>query len=573
MKAIHAITVTMLGGLFALGLLFSANQASAEQPIGFSQAELDQMLAPVALYPDTVLSHVLIAATYPLEVVQAARWSRAHPEYTGENAVAAVEHKPWDPSVMALVAFPELLARMDADLNWTQRLGDAFLVQEYEVLDTIQYLRDDAYAAGHLRSNEYVRVVREPEYIYIEPAVTRVVYVPYYDPRVVYGSWRYSAYPPVYWDHPRGYRSGFSFHWSSGHHVQSAFFFSSFHWSSHKVVVHDHHRYGHRNRGHYGHGFSSGRDVARYKNAHHWKHNPEHRRGVAYRHGVDERHQLQAARYTSGRQVSARTRTNKREYGHDSLDRSELLRRRSDTPAASSRHQSTRTAAAGSNARSSVVNEGRNERRNDSRRNETRRALASGRSSRNESDTARDSAASQRSTASRARLAQSRSQSRSDSLAPSRSTRSTRSSEAASTRRSTTTNDSNRRETNARAASRAALLQSAPGRAATSRAPASQATTTRQVADTGQATSRRALQRSNNRAPPRAAQSRQRSEPTNSSRATTTRGTQRASRTESASRQSDSRERAATSGPRSRGSDRGQSSRANTLRSQRRERR
>src|SRR6056297_4152988 len=125
--------VIVLAAFLALGLA-SAERASAQAPDGFSQAELDQMLAPIALYPDTVLSHVLIAATYPLEVVQAARWSRTNPEYAGEYAVEAVEHMSWDPSVMALVAFPELLARMDADLVWTQRLGDAFLIQEYQVL-------------------------------------------------------------------------------------------------------------------------------------------------------------------------------------------------------------------------------------------------------------------------------------------------------------------------------------------------------------------------------------------------------------------------------------------------------
>lgn len=318
MTTVNSRIAFILAAFLIVGLGLSGNRASAETPEGFSQPELDQMLAPIALYPDSVLSHVLIAATYPLEVVQAARWSRANPGYSGEYAVEAVEHMPWDPSVMALVAFPELLARMDADLVWTQRLGDAFLVQEYQVLDTIQYLRDEAYAAGHLRSNEYVRVVREPTYIYIEPAVTRVVYVPYYDPRVVYGAWRHSAYPPIYWDHPHGYghRSGLSFYWSSGHHVQSAFFFSAFHWSSHRVVVHDHYRYGHRDRGKYayaGHKFSSGRDVAHYKNSRHWKHEPEHRRGVAYSRGIDERHAIKASsrlnRYSDDRRDLLRQRS------------------------------------------------------------------------------------------------------------------------------------------------------------------------------------------------------------------------------------------------------------------------
>ncbi|MDX1626494.1 MAG: DUF3300 domain-containing protein [Wenzhouxiangellaceae bacterium] len=291
MKTAKARITIILAALLALGLGMSAERAPAQAPpIAYSQAELDQMLAPIALYPDTVLSHVLIAATYPLDVVQAARWSRANPGYDGEYAVRAVEHMPWHPSVMALVAFPELLARMDADLHWTQRLGEAFLYQEYEVLDTVQYLRDEAYAAGYLRSNEYVRVVREPSYIYVEPAVTRVVYVPYYDPRVVYGSWRYAAYPPVWWEPPHYHRPrsgfGFSFHWSGGHHVESAFFFSSVHWTHHRVVVHEHHRYGHRHHGtkqYAGHHYSSGRDVVHSKTARHWKDSVDNRRRLVQR--------------------------------------------------------------------------------------------------------------------------------------------------------------------------------------------------------------------------------------------------------------------------------------------------
>jgi hypothetical protein len=275
MKALNAM-------LLAIFLSLSVN-SHADEP-WFSQAELDQMLAPVALYPDTVLSHVLIAATYPLEVIQAARWSRANPGLSGEEAVAAVENMDWDPSVMALVAFPELLNRLDEDLEWTHRLGDAFMVQEEQVVDTIQALRARAYAQGNLKTNEHVRVVRETQYIYIEPARTRVVYVPYYDPRVVYGHWWWTGYPPVYWSHPPRYRSSVSFYWGPAYRVAPAFYFSSFHWSRRQVVVVHHHHHHHHNRH-----FRSGREVARYSNSRHWQHNPHHRRGVSYHQGVSER--------------------------------------------------------------------------------------------------------------------------------------------------------------------------------------------------------------------------------------------------------------------------------------------
>jgi hypothetical protein len=141
----------------------------------YSQAELDQMLAPIALYPDSVLSHVLIAATHPLDVVQAARWTRDNPGLRGEAAVKATEDQRWDPSVRALTAFPDLLARMSEDLDWTRSLGEAVLVQEESVVDTIQVLRGRAYANGYLDGTEHLAVRREDRLIDIEPASTRLV--------------------------------------------------------------------------------------------------------------------------------------------------------------------------------------------------------------------------------------------------------------------------------------------------------------------------------------------------------------------------------------------------------------
>src|SRR5262245_24062244 len=150
----------------------------------FTQAELDQMLAPIALYPDALLSQVLMAATYPIEVVEAARWTRANPGLRGDAAVRAVENQDWDPSVKSLVAFPQLLQRMDEQLQWTQSLGEAFLGQEPLVMDTVQQLRHRAYRAGNLRTGEQIRVYEQGPVIYVEPAQPQYVYVPYYDPMV-----------------------------------------------------------------------------------------------------------------------------------------------------------------------------------------------------------------------------------------------------------------------------------------------------------------------------------------------------------------------------------------------------
>lgn len=233
----------------------------------YSQAELDQMLAPVALYPDPLLSQVLMASTYPLEVVEAARWTRANPGLQGDAAVRAVQDADWDPSVKSLVAFPQVLQRMDEKLDWTRALGDAFLAQEPHVMDTVQQLRRRAQAAGNLRSNEQVVVQQQGPALVIQPAAPQVVYVPYYDPYVVYGPWWWPAYQPVVWAAwPRPY----------GIHVSLGFFFGGFDWHHRHVRVVHPHAYYYRapvvvvNR-------TVVRDHGR------WQHDPHHRRHVDYR--------------------------------------------------------------------------------------------------------------------------------------------------------------------------------------------------------------------------------------------------------------------------------------------------
>jgi hypothetical protein len=162
----------------------------------FRQEELDQMLAPIALYPDSLLAQILMAATYPLEVVQADRWVRANKNLPPEARNDALDRQNWDPSVKALVPFPDILAMMSEKLDWTQKVGDAFLAQEADVMATIQDLRAKAYAAGNLRTTQQQIVKREANVIVVEPANPQVVYVPVYSPAVVYGPWWYPAYPP-----------------------------------------------------------------------------------------------------------------------------------------------------------------------------------------------------------------------------------------------------------------------------------------------------------------------------------------------------------------------------------------
>jgi len=211
------IAFAMAGNNFAL-----AQDAKLTTPAGdaaptMSKQELDQLLAPIALYPDDLLSSVLMASTYPLDVVQAARWrgQGANAKLKGDALAKALEAQDWDPSVKALVQFPDVLKTMSDKLDWTQKLGEAFLAQQDEVMDAIQVLREKADQAGNLKSNKQQKVSKEGSAIVIAPANPEVVYVPVYQPSVVYGPWWYPDYPPYYWPPYSGaFVSGFF--WGAG---------------------------------------------------------------------------------------------------------------------------------------------------------------------------------------------------------------------------------------------------------------------------------------------------------------------------------------------------------------------
>jgi hypothetical protein len=246
--------------LIHIGLLLLAGLAPAlaadELPEErFSQADLDHLLAPIALYPDVLLAQVLMAATYPLEVVEAARWSRAHPDLEGEEAVRAADAQEWDDSVKALLAFPDLIQLMDENLGWTRRIGDAFLLQQEQVMETAQALRQRALEQGSLDNLEHAAIERVGGQILIVPRQVEYVYVPYYSTRVVYGDWWWYDYPPYFWRSPSVYYTRTGFYWSSGFRVSTGFYYSSFDWTRRSVVRHS--------------------DF--------WRHDPRHRRGVDYR--------------------------------------------------------------------------------------------------------------------------------------------------------------------------------------------------------------------------------------------------------------------------------------------------
>jgi len=163
----------------------------------YNQAELDALLAPIALYPDPVLNNIIDAAQYPDEVMDAAGWSRANPQLQGDTAVAAVQDEDWAPSVKALVAYPDVLARLVESPQWLADLGDAYATHGPYLQTTIQELRARAQASGYLQSDANQQVYQQGPDIVVQPVYPNVVYVPYYDPYVVYGSWWWPAYRPV----------------------------------------------------------------------------------------------------------------------------------------------------------------------------------------------------------------------------------------------------------------------------------------------------------------------------------------------------------------------------------------
>ena len=221
-----------------------------------------------------------MASTYPLEVVQADRWVKQNKDLKGEALTAALEKQPWDPSVKSLVNFPQVLAMMSEKLDWTQKLGDAFLAQQKEVMASVQTLRKRAADAGTLKTTEEQKVIIEQETIVIQSASPQVVYVPTYNPTVVYGAWPYPAYPPAPY-YPPGYVAGTALlSFGVGMAVGAAWGYAwggcNWHGGDVDVDVNRNTNINNNiNRGNYAKQYQGGRG--------NWQHNPEHRKGVSYR--------------------------------------------------------------------------------------------------------------------------------------------------------------------------------------------------------------------------------------------------------------------------------------------------
>ena len=293
--------------------------ATAATPPTFSTAQLDQWVAPVALYPDPLLSQVLMAATYPANVVQAVQWSRDNPKMQGDAAIQAVANQPWDPSVKSLVAFPQLMALMGENPEWVQNLGDAFLAQPQDVMDSVQKLRLLAQQTGSLKTTPQQTVTSTPvtvnqnttvaapapatnsssssktvaaapaeTIIKIEPTDPQVVYVPNYNPSTVYGTWPNTAYPPTYLPPPPGQQFTNSFVNGLGFSLGVATtyaIFSNIDWDDDDYHHHDDYHGGGSNNNiniNNVNNFNriSGQNLQNRNTT--WQHNPAYRGGVPY---------------------------------------------------------------------------------------------------------------------------------------------------------------------------------------------------------------------------------------------------------------------------------------------------
>lgn len=267
-----------------------------------SQAELEQLVAPIALYPDPLLANVLIASTYPLEIVQAERWYAKNKDLKGDALEQALAQQDWDASIKDLITVPDALEMMNNDLDWTQKLGDAVLAQQSDVMNAVQSLRARAKANGKLESNpqQTVTVTQTvvqnggssggsgtsggggtsaqsappQEVIAIQPTNPEKIYVPYYEPSVAYGAWPYPSYQPYYFPPPAGYRFGSALAtglaWSAGFAIGNAIWGNDINWGRNDINVNVD-----RN--------ISGNTINRNNvNVQTWQHNSEHRRGVQY---------------------------------------------------------------------------------------------------------------------------------------------------------------------------------------------------------------------------------------------------------------------------------------------------
>ncbi len=260
----------------------------AEAPVKLPPDQLDSLVAPIALYPDPLLAQVLAASTYPLELVQLYQWLGKHKDLKDKALADAVKKENWDPSVQAMAGLPDVVKQLAENIKWTSELGDAFLAQQSDVMDAVQRMRLKAKDSGKLKSTEQMKVetkvVESKTVVVIEQANPQVVYVPSYNPTVVWGAPVY-AYPPVYYPPPGYYAAGMAISFGVG--VAMGAMWSGgwgwgCGWGGHNEVNINNYNNFNRNANVNRSNTSFNRSNVGSGNRSTWQHNPQHRGGAPY---------------------------------------------------------------------------------------------------------------------------------------------------------------------------------------------------------------------------------------------------------------------------------------------------
>jgi len=336
--------------LVPMGGLLLAQQPPELPPPGqtLTPDQLDDLVAPVALYPDPLVSQILVASTYPLELVQALQWLQRNPGLTGAALTQAAQQQNWDPSIQALVVFPDLVKRLNQDITWTTNLGNAFLSQQADVMDAVQRMRAKAQQAGKLSSTPQQTVTTtsdngQPE-IVIEPANPQMMYLPNYDPAYFWGPPLY--YPYASWFYPPFVGGGY---WGFGMGIPMGFYFGGgwggwggwgwgFGWGGHNIMVNNSfiHRYNFNSRG-----------IGSLNGTSAWSHDASHRQGVPYsnaavanRYRGNVRQNLQSRGASAGSAQSRATAGQAQSRAAASQSKSERMGNRQIAPSASAKKSS-----------------------------------------------------------------------------------------------------------------------------------------------------------------------------------------------------------------------------------------
>jgi len=292
-----------------------APASSEEAPATIPPDQLDSLVAPVALYPDPMLAQVLAASTYPLEIVQLQQWLEKNKNLKDKELADAVAKEPWDPSIQAMAALPEVVKRLAGDIQWTTELGNAFLAQQGDVMEAVQRMRKKAQETGNLKSNEQqkveTKVVESKQVVVIEQANPQVVYVPSYNPTVVYGAPVY-PYPPIYYPPPGYYAAGMAISFGIGVAMGAAWG-GGWGWgcgwgSNNNITINNNNNFNRNSN------INGGNRVNAQGNrtggaGGNWQHNPQHRGGTPYsdrstanRYGGTTRGDSMSTRQTDARQ-------------------------------------------------------------------------------------------------------------------------------------------------------------------------------------------------------------------------------------------------------------------------------